>query len=58
MAIGHVSCAALSLPRPTVPVDSASLAIQAASGRRLVLSRVLPTGKALLYTSPMCFSDR
>jgi hypothetical protein len=43
--------------RTTVPVESASLAVQAASGKRLVFSQVLPSGKALLYTSPTCFPD-
>jgi hypothetical protein len=43
--------------RTTVPVESASLAVEAASGRRLVFSQVLPSGKALLYTSPTCFPD-
>jgi hypothetical protein len=43
--------------RTTVPVESASLAVQAATGRRLVLSQVLPSGKALLFTSPTCYPD-
>jgi hypothetical protein len=43
--------------RATVPVESASLGVQAASGKRLVFSQVLPSGKALLYTSPTCFPD-
>jgi hypothetical protein len=43
--------------RTTVPVESASLAVQADSGKRLVFSQVLPSGKALLYTSPTCFPD-
>jgi hypothetical protein len=43
--------------RTTVPVESASLAVQAVSGKRLVFSQVLPSGKALLYTSPTCFPD-
>jgi hypothetical protein len=43
--------------RTTVPVESASLAVQAASGKRLVFSQVFPSGKALLHTSPTCFPD-
>jgi hypothetical protein len=43
--------------RTTVPVQEASLAVQAATGRRLVFSQVLESGKALLFTSPTCFPD-
>jgi hypothetical protein len=43
--------------RTTVPVQEASLAVQAESGRRLVFSQVLASGKALLFTSPTCFPD-
>lgn len=43
--------------RTTVPVESASLAVQATAGKRLVFSQVLPSGKTLLYTSPTCFPD-
>jgi hypothetical protein len=43
--------------RTTVPVQEASLAVQAESGRRLVFSQVLASGKALLFTAPTCFPD-
>jgi hypothetical protein len=43
--------------RTTVPVESAALAVQASSGKRLVLSQVLRSGRALQYTSPTCFPD-
>lgn len=42
--------------RTTVPVERASLAVQAQSGR-LVLADVLASGKAFLHTSPGCFPD-
>jgi hypothetical protein len=40
-----------------VPVESASLAVRASSGKRLLLSQVLRSGRALQYTSPTCYPD-
>lgn len=43
--------------RTTVPVQRASLAVQAQSGKRLVYAELLESGMALLHTSPSCFPD-
>jgi hypothetical protein len=43
--------------RTTVPVESASLAVQTTSGKPLVHAQLLESGKALLHTSPTCFPD-
>jgi hypothetical protein len=59
-AVTHSSAALesyRSFVRTVVPVEKASIAVQAQAGERLVFAQVLESGKALLFTSPSCRPD-
>lgn len=43
--------------RTTVPVRSATLAVQTQAGKRLAYAQVLQSGESLLFTAPSCLPD-